>query len=190
MVTSAVTGTSSVPISIHCSHEKPSSSPRYESASPLHCPRTSVLNSFHYQFPMHIYCTLYVAPARSPSASTPCQANWNSSCPLWSVYKETLYVYRSLKDHGILVMTSNQKPLGDARYFEVITLKLSQYESDISIVPVQNWRNISNCSRYWSKAKQDCNYNFQAYTKIYAKRIHENILKCKYDSIIAMNNLQ
>jgi hypothetical protein len=55
----------------------------------------------------------------------------------------TLYAYRSLKDHGKLVIKSNQKPPGDARYLALMTLKLSQYVSEMSRIPVQNWRHIS-----------------------------------------------
>ena len=55
----------------------------------------------------------------------------------------TLYVYRSLNDHGKLVIKSNQKPLGEARYLALISLMSSQYVSEMSRVPVQNWSTIS-----------------------------------------------
>jgi hypothetical protein len=64
-------------------------------------------------------------------------------------------VYRSLKDHGKLVTTSNQKPFGDAKYLALTILKLSQYVSEISRIPVQKWRHISACASS-SRCEQFC----------------------------------
>ena len=52
----------------------------------------------------------------------------------------------------MLVKRSNQKPLGDERYFAPINLKSSQYVSERSSEPVTNWRTISNCvsSKTWA----------------------------------------
>ena len=65
----------------------------------------------------------------------------------------TMYMERSMKEKGILVTQSNQKPEGDERMCRATALMSSQYCMSWVWYPTKNCRRTSACGSHKSKLR-------------------------------------
>jgi hypothetical protein len=81
---------------------------------------------------IHIYIYIYIITnlyrVKDLHKSLPCTCAGQFRCrSIAQIF--TVYMCRSIQDHGMLVMQSNQKPEGDIRFRKAITLMSSSYST-------------------------------------------------------------